>query len=233
MRLLVTRPEPDATRTAQTLRARRHEVLVAPLLCMQAVEADVAGPYRAVLMTSANAARAIAGHKRSAELRGLPAYVVGSRTADAAREAGFAHVESADGALDDLVRLIAMRFARTSQPLLYLAGEDRAGDLAGDLAAHGLSIETVVIYRAVAVERLPAQLTQAVSDARLDGALHYSRRSAATLLRLAEAAGVLNAALKLAHYCLSEEVAVPLRNAGARRISVAPRPDEAGLIGLL
>ena len=32
MRLLVTRPEPDATRTAETLRARGHDVLVAPLL---------------------------------------------------------------------------------------------------------------------------------------------------------------------------------------------------------
>src|SRR5947209_14822822 len=96
MRLLVTRPEPDATRTAQMLRARGHEVLVAALLSVQTIDADFAGPYGAVLMTSANAARAIGTHRRFAELRELPAYVVGSRTADAAREAGFPHVESAD-----------------------------------------------------------------------------------------------------------------------------------------
>jgi uroporphyrinogen-III synthase len=90
----------------------------------------------------------------------------------------------------------------------------------------------VVVYRAVAAERLPTELTQALS-ARLDGALHYSRRSAATLLALAETAGALNALLNLAHYCLSDEVAAPLRRAGAARVSVAPRPDEAALIGLL
>ena len=233
MRLLVTRLEPDATRTAQTLRERGHEVMVAPLLSMQTIDADLAGPYGAVLMTSANAARAITTHKRSAELRGLPAYAIGSGTADVAREAGFASVESAEGALVDLVRLIASRFAGGCAPLLYLAGEDRAGDLAGELAGRGIAVETAVIYRAVAAERLPAELAQALSVARLDGALHYSRRSATTLIELSRSAGVLNALLNLAHYCLSGDVALPWRNAGAGRISVASRPDEMGLIGLL
>jgi hypothetical protein len=53
------------------------------------------------------------------------------------------------------------------------------------------------------------------------------------LIELSRSADVLNAVLDLAHYCLSEEIAVPLRKAGAERISVAPRPLEAALIGLL
>ena len=233
MRLLITRPEPDATRTAEALRARGHEVLVAPLLSTQTVDAKFAGRYGAVLMTSANAARAIAAHGRAGELRALPAYVIGSRTAKAAREAGFAEVESADGALADLVRLVATRFADSRMPLLYLAAEDRAGDLAGDLSARGIAVETAVVYRAIAVERLPPELVQALSNAQLDGALHYSRRSVATLIELSRPAGVLSAVLDLAHYCVSEEVAAPLREAGAKRISVAQRPFEAALIGLL
>ena len=232
MRLLVTRPEPDATRTAEALRARGHEVLVAPLLSTQTVDAEFAGPYGAVLMTSANAARAVIAHKRAAELRPLPAYVVGSRTAEAAREAGFAHVESADGALADLVRLVATQCADSRIPLLHLAAENRAGDLAGDLSACGIAVETAVVYRAIAAERLPPELAQALSNAELDGALHYSRRSVATLIELSRSGGVLSAVLNLAHYCVSEEVAVPLREAGATRISVAPRPVEAALLGL-
>jgi uroporphyrinogen-III synthase len=233
MRLLVTRPEPDAARTVQVLRQRGHEVLVTPLLSMQTIEADFAGPYDAVLMTSANAARAIAAHRQLAELRALPAYVVGSRTAEAARGAGFASVESADAALADLVRLVAARRAGRRTSLLYLAGEDRAGDLAGGLAVRGIAVDTVVIYRAVAAESLPADLVQALVNARLDGALHYSRRSVTTLIELSRSADVLNAVLNLAHYCLSEEIAVPLRKAGAERISVASRPLEAALIALL
>ena len=71
--------------------------------------------------------------------------------------------------------------------LLYLAGEDRAGDLAGDLAAHGIAVETAVVYRAVPVEALPDDAVQALRGGQIDAALHYSRRSALTLLRLAEA----------------------------------------------
>lgn len=231
MRLLVTRPEPDATRTARILRARGYEVLLAPLFETQTIEADIKGQYGAVLMTSANAARAISRHPRLASLRALPVFVVGSRTAEAARDAGFTSVASADGSLAELVDLVSRSFSGAT-PLLYLAGEDRAGDLAGELVPRGFKVETVVIYRAVAAEHMPDAMTQALVDARLDGALHYSRRGAATLLALAEP-GALNALLNLAHYCLSEEVAVPLRRAGAARVSVAPQPDEAALIGLL
>ena len=232
MRLLITRPEPDASRTAQSLRARGHEVLVAPLLATLTIAADVAGSYDGVLMTSANAARAVTAHPRRSELTRLPCFTVGARSAEAARAAGFANPVSAEGALGDLVEVVAARFDRAAR-LIYLAGEDRAGDLAGDLAKRGITIETRVIYRAVAAEKIPPHLTQALRDNTVDGALHYSRRSAATLLALAESAGALNALLNLAHYCLSDEVAAPLRNAGAARVSVAPRPDEAALIGLL
>jgi uroporphyrinogen-III synthase len=233
MRLLVTRPEPDATRTAQALREHGQEVLVAPLLSTQTIDADFAGPYAAVLMTSANAARALSAHRGGKELLRLPVFTVGMRSAEAARAAGFPEVESADGALANLVTLVASRFARNPKPLLYLAGEDRAGDLAGELGARGLEVDTVVIYRAVAAERLPADLSHALSNAQLDGALNYSRRSVSTLIELSRAAGVLNALLNLAHYCLSDDVAAPLRAAGAGRISIAPHPDEAALLGLL
>ena len=233
MRLLITRPEPDATRSAEVLRVLGHDVLVVPLLSTQTIEANFEGPYGAVLMTSANAARALSSHPRACELTTLPAFTVGARSAEAARAAGFADVTSADGALADLVRLAAARSAGRSQRLLYLAGADRAGDLAGEIAVHGVAVDTAVIYRAVAAEQLPAKLAQALSNSGLDGALHYSRRSVTILIELAGSAGVLDALLSLVHYCLSAEVAAPLGNAGAHQISVAPRPEEAALIDLL
>ena len=164
--------------------------LVAPLLRVEIVAAEFGGPFDAVLMTSANAARAITSHPRAPELLSLPCLTVGDRSADAARAAGFTRVESAGGALADLVRLAA--HAMRAGGFLYLAGEDRAGDLAAELARHGIAVDTAVIYRAVPLEKLPAEIAQAP----LDGVLHYSRRSATTLLRLAGAAGALNAVLR-------------------------------------
>jgi uroporphyrinogen-III synthase len=117
--------------------------------------------------------------------------------------------------------------------LLYLAGEDRAGDLAGDLAAHGFAVDTAVIYRAVAAKILPAEAVSALAAGQLDAALHYSRRSALTLLRLAEPARVLNAVLGLGHYAVSEDVAAALRQAGAQRVRAAAVPTESALLDLI
>ena len=230
MHVLLTRPEADAARTAQALTARGHTALVAPLMRLETIDGAFGGSFAAVLLTSANAARALTSRAR-AELTRLPTFTVGARTAQAAREAGFTQVESADGALADLVRLVSAR--RPGDRLLYLAGEDRAGDLAGDLAAHGIAVETVVVYRTGPVEALPRDAVQALTDGRIDAVLHYSRRSALALLRLAEEARLLNAALNLAHYCVSEDVAAVLRESGARRVFAAAVPTEAALFDRL
>jgi uroporphyrinogen-III synthase len=229
MKILVTRPDP--ARTAQALRAKGHSVVVAPLMRIERIEAAFGGPFAAVLLTSANAVRALTAHPRRTELLGLPAFAVGARSAEAAREVGFAEVESADGALSDLVALVAGRCA--GQRVLYLAGADRAGDLAGDLAAHRIAVETAVVYRAATVAALPEEAARALSAGEIDAVLHYSARSAATLLQLAGPAGVLNTVIRLAHYCLSDEVAVPLRAAGAARVRSAMVPTEAGLMALI
>jgi uroporphyrinogen-III synthase len=234
MHLLVTRPPADAERTVAALRRRGHAATLAPLLAIEPVEAAWGpGPYAAVLLTSANAARALATHPRHNELLGLPAFTVGRRTAEAAAEAGFCRIESADGGWPELVRLVADRLGGTAARLVYLAAEERAGDVAGALVAHGLAVDTVVIYRAVADPAAAQVLRAALDHGRLDGVLHYSRRSAQTFLAVTRTAGCLDAALALPHFCLSAAVAAPLRAAGAATVRVAARPDEAALLELL
>jgi hypothetical protein len=44
---------------------------------------------------------------------------------------------------------------------------------------------------------------------------------------------MLGAALALVHYGLSAPVAEPLRAAGAARVLIAPRPEEAALIEII
>src|SRR3954467_7736654 len=161
LRLLITRPQSDGERTAARLRARGIEVLLAPLLRLESVAADFGPPCGAVAITSANAIEAIAEHPRRAEVLGLPVFVVGRRTAEAARAAGFVAVASANGNQHDLARLIATRYSADA-PLLYLAGEDRAGDLAGDLKAEGVRMRTAVVYRALRVEAFPPEAAEAL-----------------------------------------------------------------------
>ena len=237
MRLLLTRPAPDGERTAAALRARGHAVMLAPLLSIEPEPAaDLGpGPWGGVLVTSANAARAIAAHRRKGELLSLPLFAVGRRSAEAAREAGFADVVSADGDAAALARLVAARHDKPEVrlPLLYLAGEDRAADLSGALAAQGIATQTVVVYRAVVATSLPPDVKDALAAGTIDGVLHYSRRSADAFTALALAAVIDLKQLVTKHYCLSSEVAEPLRQAGVAAPLVATSPDEAALLALI
>jgi len=233
VRLLLTRPEPDAQRTATALRSQGHDVITAPLLRIEpAADATIGeGPWAAILITSANAAHAVTAHARITALRALPVFAVGRRSAEAMAAAGFADVTSADGDVSDLARLVATRM-QPAAPLLYLAGEDRAGDLAGDLRAHGFAVEITTIYRAIAVTDLPVAAALALASG-IDGVLHFSRRSAQAYVEAARAGGMLAEALKPLHFCLSAPVAEPLAQAGAADIRVAERPNEAVLIALI
>jgi uroporphyrinogen-III synthase len=232
MRLLVTRPQADGERTASVLVARGHEPVLCPLLRIEPVPAALGpGPWDGVLLTSANAARAVAVHNAVARLRVLPALTVGGRTAEAARAAGFASVRSADGDAADLMRLAASESGGRGAKLLYLAGEDRAADLAAALAPAGIAVETVVIYRAAAIAQFPPAIAAALGARRIDGVLHYSRRTADAYVGCARAAGRLDA--PVTHYCLAAPVAEPLAAAGIADLRVAARPDESALLAML
>jgi uroporphyrinogen-III synthase len=234
VRLLVTRPELDAERIASALRSRGHTVTIAPLLRIEAVtDAEIGtGPWAALLVTSANAARAIAVHRQFNELRALSVFAVGEKTAEAMRSAGFADVISADGDVDDLARLVATQLKPGAQ-LLYLAGAERSGDLAAILGAQNFIVRTVVIYRAVAADALPAATACAIA-AGIDGVVHFSRRSAEAFVKVVCEAGLRDQAVsKPVHFCLSAQVAEPLAQAGAANIRVAKEPVEAALLALV
>jgi uroporphyrinogen-III synthase len=70
-------------------------------------------------------------------------------------------------------------------------------------------------------------------NSELDAVLHFSRASAKDFLKAAANSHLLEAALKKpVHFCLSEQVAAPLREAGAVRIQVAARPTQDALLAL-
>jgi uroporphyrinogen-III synthase len=212
------------------LRARGHDVLVASLMRVEPLAADLAGTWSAIIVTSANAPDAIAGNPVREALTRLPLFAVGQRSADAARQAGFVNVSPADGDVRDLMRMLIAQRAGTNAPLLYLAGEDRAADLPAELSARSIAAEMRVVYRVVTAPFPPA-LIEALQAGAVDAVMHFSRRSADNYLAGASKAGISGPAMAVRHLCLSAQVAEPL--VGASQIAVAARPDEAALVELL
>lgn len=225
MRILVTRPPAAAARTAQRLRERGHDILIAPLLdIVPSHEPMPAGAWDALVLTSENALVALPDPPAC-----VPVLAVGDRTAAAAEQAGFTDVRSAEGDRHALA-LLAQEGLPPGSRLLIVAGRDRKDDLAPRLREAGHEVTLWTAYAAEAAETLPADARSALADGDLDAALHYSRRSAAICLALARRAGLEAPFLRLFHVCLSEDVAAPLREAGAAGIITARRPDETALI---
>ena len=142
MRVLVFRPLEDAERSAQTLRERGHDPIVAPLFSiLPSGEKSPKGPFDALVLTSANAVPALENLPKSWRAN-LPAFCVGTRTAETVGKLGFA-AYSARGGRAELLKLILERLPK-NQKLLFVAGRDRHEDLPEQLreAGHEVTIWT-------------------------------------------------------------------------------------------
>jgi uroporphyrinogen-III synthase len=231
--LLVTRPAPDNLATAEALRRRGFEPMLAPMLVFQPLPFREAalGEYTGVILTSANAMRAIAAHPALPQLQRLPAFVVGDRTAQAVREAGFTSVHSAEGDAAALRELIVAKVPpRKRAALLYLSAEETSRDLAGELGLRGVEVTSIAVYRMAALDDLPAAICDAFAHGAIEAVLHYSRRSALAFVKATRSAGLEISALALPQACLSDQVAASLREAGATRVVVAAKPNEDDLL---
>ena len=227
MRLLLTRAAADAARTAARLDAMGHTVLVSPVIEMVATQAPwPRGVVDGVVASSAQAF-AVAGTEPSPETRRvIPLFLVGERTAASAREAGFLGAATIGETAADLCG----RIGRMPRPgrLLYLAGRDRKPELEAGLSAMATDLVVSEVYRAQATGALDPVAREALEGGRVDGVLHYSRRSAALFCRIAP-----DSMRPLRHFALSEDTAVPLREAGCVAVRVAEAPTEAALLALV
>lgn len=238
MAVIVTRPHPDNEATARGLRERGFEVVLAPMLRFEAVELsdDLDTDYAGVLVTSANALRAVETRLDGSALRQLPLFAVGEHTASEARRLGFDKVMSAGGdaaKLRDRVKKTIKAKKNRVTRLLHLAGADLSHDLAGELAPDGFEVVTRTTYRMISLATLSRETREAFAANQVEAVLHYSQRSARAFLEAARADGVEISALAVPQCCISANVAAILREAGATRVLAAASPDENALFGAL
>lgn len=202
MKLLILRPEPGGSETAERARAMGLEPVVAPLFRTTRVAAAAVEPerYEAILLTSANGAR-----YAPEGAAGLPCFAVGESSAAAARAAGFREVRAGpcDGAA-----AAAMMAAAGVKRALHLCGRDHVA-----VEAPGVIIERRIVYAA-----------EPVAHPRFEGpavAMLHSARGAARFAELAGArAGIAVAAISAAAAAAAGE------GWAAKAVAAAPR-DQA------
>ena len=233
MRLLVTRPEPDAGESAARLAAMGHEGSVQPMrrVVFAPPPEDVPEPT-ALIATSRNGVRALATWPIAGAWRKRPLFVTGEGTARTAAEAGFTDVRSGDADAAALANRIVRDVLKGDGPILYAAARDRTGALAGGLNAAGYDVRTVEAYRAEPVPDLDPGVAAALRAGWIDGILFFSRRTAEAFVAAAKAAGLVPPLASAPCFALSERIAEPLR-ALSSSVKVAGRPDFDGILALI
>jgi uroporphyrinogen-III synthase len=229
-RVLVTRSEPGASETAERLVGLGFQPIVEPLFDIEPIE-DVSLPaFDALAFTSANGARTFA---KLSPRRDVPVFCVGARTAEAAREEGFADVKSADGDVSALGRLISGALP-TGARLLHSGNEESRGDLSGQLGGQTIAAVFVATFRAMPAKSPgPALAAHIKGKAPFDAILIHSPRAAKILsgfLTPDSARGESPAPMNIA--AISEAAAEPLRQT-ARRVEIASTPNEEALLKAL
>jgi uroporphyrinogen-III synthase len=229
MRVLVTRPEPDASRQAEMLSARGHEPVVAPLLTIEYLDdaaLDLAGA-QALIVTSRNALRALARHKQRDEALKVPVLAVGDATAHAAQELGFREVTIGLGTGAALAGLITQELAPGEGPLIHMVGDALAFDLAAALEAHGFTVRKTLLYRGVPADTIPAETLSMLLQGGIDGVILMSPRTARVFMELLAKHDAVEAGKGLICYCLSEAIAEELTPLGfAVRVAATPREED-------
>lgn len=223
-RLLITRPEPAATRLAEEMRTAfpRAEVVVSPLIRI-AYHGSLPEPAsgETLIFTSRHG---VEGFCRLSVKRDLPACVVGEATAEAARERGFeVRLVAADAG--ELLERLATE--GVEGPFLHARGAHVAAEIADALRQAGHTAHEAVVYDQQALPLTDA--ARALLDGDAPVILPLMSPRSATLFF--EAAGTPRAPLLVA--AISRNVANRVPDGAATCVSVSRTPDIRALRSVL
>lgn len=229
MRVLVTRPESQSRSFAGALAEHGHETVLAPMLRFDPRPppddlAERLAAAQAILLTSANGARALAGAVR---VRGYRLIAVGDATQRAARRLGFTDVASAGGDSAALVAFVSRQLKPTDGPLVHVGGGAPAGDVAAALRASKFRVEDIALYDMRPIDALPNDVMQAIQSGGLGAVTFFSPRTAQAFVKVTVQAGLApylagTAAVGISPAALAGADGIPWRTRIAAR---APTQD--------
>ncbi|MGB3720194.1 MAG: uroporphyrinogen-III synthase [Hyphomicrobiaceae bacterium] len=234
MRLLVTRPEPDATALRAQLIAQGHEVLVEPLITIRFDNADPIelDGVQALIATSRNGLRALASSPAIEQARSLPLFAVGPGTAATAKALGFQNVIKGPGTGRELVSFIISHADVNGGPLLHLAGDVLAYDFSSELTRLGYHVLRPIVYETEPATRLSGSIATRIANGYIEGVILLSPRTAAVFAKLIKEHGLVEPARQLTYFCISEATAAQLKEIAPLKVEIAAAPNLQEVLAL-
>ncbi|GEP62035.1 uroporphyrinogen-III synthase [Reyranella soli] len=232
MRVLIIRPEREATTLAAALAERGHTPVIAPLFRLEFLHppaefSAALAACQAVLLTSANGARALA---EASEQRGRAILAVGDTTASTAEGLGFSAVTSAAGDGEALAELARQRLNPKDGPLLHVSGREVAADLGALLQPAGFEVNRFVLYDAREETVLPDSARAALEARALDVVTFFSPRAASVFTSMVEDAGLTGNLRGVTAVAISPAALAPAAGLPFKAVVTAKRPSRQAVL---
>ncbi len=230
-RVLVTRPEPGATRSAEQLANLGYEPIKMPLSQTVGLNPRIAQEkFDVVIATSAQAFLWLA-KDAVARLADVTTFVVGSATAAAARVAGFRNVQVSGNGLAEMLPLLRAKLSPQSN-ILYLCGKVRRPELEENLQNWGIKLTLCEVYDTNLVSYSTDKL-KIFRDRAIDAVLVTSLTNALALMELLKTHKMHQAFENTIFICQSKRIAEGLDIADKARIVACETSDTDAMLAQL
>lgn len=228
--VLITRPEPSASATAEKLVALGFSPVSLPLSRTVALPFHISDEsFDALTVTSANVFCHVPVGRLEA-LKALPLFAVGEGTARAAHKAGFETVIEGGGDAMRLAQAIARHLPKSAR-LLYLAGRVRQPLFEDRIAEAGLKMHVCDVYDVEAINYSANEISAVIDQGPFVAVLLYSAVTAQNFVTLTQKFQ-LRFEAETRFFCISERVARELPQDWQASALVADHPDENGIFRL-
>ena len=231
-RVLVTRPQPGAARTAARLVKLSFDPVILPLTKIVALPHDVPATLPDLVVATSQQAFRHLSAAVATKLASLPVIVTGKASAAAAREAGFLDVVQSGGDVSELISLLSSRL-KPGEHILYLAGRVRRPELEHDMVARRLAVDVAEVYDTIPVSHSTDKILGLGTDGEVNAVLLTSVTSANRFVEIAatyKQAQLFDNAIII---CLSERIADALKHHLPNPVAVASAPTEDALLNSL
>lgn len=243
---LIIRPQPDADRDVLWLQRYGVPALASPVMRGTALAHDLPDPagYDGVIFTSRHAVDAIRQSPKAAAWMMKPAFVVGTATAAAARDAGFSRLITGNGGGAGLIAPIrqagalfgALSGVATGTSSGVATGRlvwPSAVDISFDMAAAlpDFDVERVPVYQMVAAAGFTPAITNALDGQKIAAVIAMSPRSI-QLFRAAIAAAGQDAALASISLIAGSNAIASAAGSGWKKVYTARHPRRSRLMAI-
>ena len=226
--VLIMRPLEDALPMATILESKGIKFSHYPLFTPHFLPLSPLKNPQALIITSKNAIRALEGYE---DLKKMPLYAVGDKTAELAKQKGFLNVSSASGTSQELIKLMI----KTGQPdkgiFWHLSGQKVKGNIVESLKIAGFEAKRQIVYSLEDITDLPSSLYNELKNKMISHVIFCSSRTTTVFMSLLKKNKLEKKACQMISLCLSQDIGEKALGLTWKKLWISPKPTMNDLMG--